>query len=344
MNTRIGWAQLPPQVRAGVESILGDPVVDARSQPGGFSPGSADRLLLASGRRVFVKAASADVNASTAALHRREASVSASLPPGVPAPQLLGIYDDGNWVALILADVTGRHPEVPWREEDIATVLAALAELARQPLPQDMNLPRYEDALRGAFQGWEKLQRRPTSLERVPVIARQDGPRGEEQQTLNPWTESHLAELALLAREGVDFLAGNALVHGDLRADNILLVATEPDSLPENSAHDAHGAAARRAVLIDWPWAAVGSSWADALSILVNVKTLDADADVEQWLTGHEAFSGASQHAVNCVLAGLAGYFMDQSRRPAPPGIPTLRAFQRQQGDAIVSWLAQRLS
>jgi hypothetical protein len=39
-------------------------------------------------------------------------------------------------------------------------------------------------------------------------------------------------------------------------------------------------------------------------------------------------------------LAALAGYFVDQCRRPPPPGIPTARAFQRAQGDALISWLA----
>jgi len=41
----------------------------------------------------------------------------------------------------------------------------------------------------------------------------------------------------------------------------------------------------------------------------------------------------------DAALAGLAGYFTDGARRPAPPGLPTLRAFQRAQSDAVLSWL-----
>ena len=37
---RIGWDAVPPHVRAEVERILGSPVVEARSQVGGFSPGT----------------------------------------------------------------------------------------------------------------------------------------------------------------------------------------------------------------------------------------------------------------------------------------------------------------
>lgn len=309
VSRRTPWAQLPRDVRAGVQAILGDEVVEAVSQPGGFSPGSADRVLLASGRRAFVKAVSAEVNVSSAELHRREAAIAAALPRGVPAPKFLGGYDDGTWVALVLADVAGRHPGDPWAGADVQAVLDALAAMADQPVPDRLELNRHEESLSRAFLGWEKLARRP--MEAV------GGP-------LDPWAAGHLAELAQLARNGLAALAGDALVHGDLRADNILLTG--------------HGA-----VLLDWPWADVGAPWSDALAVLINVKTLAPEADVEHWFTGHRVFSGAGPDAINGVLAGWAGYFLDASRRPAPAGIPTLRAFQRKQGDAVLSWLGARL-
>jgi hypothetical protein len=42
------------------------------------------------------------------------------------------------------------------------------------------------------------------------------------------------------------------------------------------------------------------------------------------------------------VLAGLAGYFHDRRRLPDPPGLPTVRAFQRAQGEVVLRWLKQR--
>ncbi|MCX5066569.1 hypothetical protein OOJ91_11845 [Micromonospora lupini] len=42
--------------------------------------------------------------------------------------------------------------------------------------------------------------------------------------------------------------------------------------------------------------------------------------------------------------SGLAGFFADSARRPPPPGIPTVRAFQQAQADAPLPWLAQRLA
>ena len=57
-SPRISWTDLPGHVQAGVEEILGAPVVEATGQQGGFSPGTADRVRTATGRRAFVKAVS----------------------------------------------------------------------------------------------------------------------------------------------------------------------------------------------------------------------------------------------------------------------------------------------
>ena len=55
----MAWAAMPHEVTAGIKQLLGSPVVDAASQPGGFSEGLAARVRLANGRRVFIKATSA---------------------------------------------------------------------------------------------------------------------------------------------------------------------------------------------------------------------------------------------------------------------------------------------
>ena len=62
---RLPWAETPAPVRRAVQAYLGSPVLVAESQPGGFSPGLAARLLLADGRRVFVKAVGAERNPRT---------------------------------------------------------------------------------------------------------------------------------------------------------------------------------------------------------------------------------------------------------------------------------------
>ena len=88
-GVRIGWADLPLEVREAVERCLDDRVVAAVSQPGGFSPGTADRVVTANGRRAFVKAVGRVLNEVSVTLHRMEARVAAALPSGAPAPRLL---------------------------------------------------------------------------------------------------------------------------------------------------------------------------------------------------------------------------------------------------------------
>ncbi|MCT9932010.1 aminoglycoside phosphotransferase family protein [Planotetraspora sp. A-T 1434] len=51
----------------------------------------------------------------------------------------------------------------------------------------------------------------------------------------------------------------------------------------------------------------------------------------------------ADPDAVTAVLAAMAGYFVRQARQPAPPGLPTLRAFQGAQGRTALPWLRSRL-
>ena len=84
-----------------MQEILGDPVVEAASQPGGFSPGTADRVRTADGRRAFVKAVSPAQNAGQPRDAPGGGPHAAALPASRPTPRLLGLHDDGEWVALV---------------------------------------------------------------------------------------------------------------------------------------------------------------------------------------------------------------------------------------------------
>ncbi|WP_285724908.1 phosphotransferase [Psychromicrobium xiongbiense] len=324
-SARIGWSDLPEQVRSGVEQILGASVVEATGQQGGFSPGTADRVRTATGRRAFVKAVSAALNSSSPEIHRKEAAVTAQLPLSLPVAHWIGMFDDGEWVALVLEDIEGRSPQTPWQSAELQLVLEALLEIAEAPVPVGSvfqrgltQLPRLEEELRESFAGWTRLKEAS-----FPVS--------------DPWAARHLDRLEELAARGLSYLPGESLVHTDVRADNILLIADA----------DAAGSAggvqqADRAVLVDWPWACHGVSWMDALTLLVNVRVFDPAFDVEEVLASHPVFAPATDDGVSAVLAGLAAYLVDAARLPAPEGLPTLRSFQQRQGEAILAWLRER--
>jgi hypothetical protein len=113
-GVRLPYGEAPAGVRAWVDEALGSPVIAATTQPGGFSPGVAARLVSADGTRAFCKAVSDAANPFTPQLHRAEARNNAALPAAAPVPRVTASYDDGTWVALLLEDVDGRQQRLPW--------------------------------------------------------------------------------------------------------------------------------------------------------------------------------------------------------------------------------------
>lgn len=307
---RQAWSDIDADLRADIEVILGARVVAAESQLGGFSPGSADRVLLSDGRRAFVKTGSDAVNPDIVGIHRREAAVTALLPSGIPAPRLLGSVDREDRIALVLEDVEARHPHTPWLPGELTAVLDALRAVAAEPVPADaLQLDMSEVAVHyGA--GWSKLG------DRIPPLP----------EDLSGWVTERLPVLRQEALRMPEAVVGDRLVHHDVRADNVLIRADGS------------------VVLVDWPWAARGAGWIDALCLLFNVRYLDAGADVQAAIAAHPVFAGMAARDADCVLIALAGHFLDASREPEAPGIPTLRTFQYDQAVAILRWLRERLA
>ncbi|WP_143034051.1 hypothetical protein [Paramicrobacterium humi] len=87
-SARMPWDALPRSLVHAVEEALGSPITGAVSQPGGSSPGSADRVVTATGRRAFVKTASRTRDPGAHALHLRRRRVvrRAHLPARHAAP------------------------------------------------------------------------------------------------------------------------------------------------------------------------------------------------------------------------------------------------------------------
>ncbi|MGB9483632.1 MAG: phosphotransferase [Candidatus Dormiibacterota bacterium] len=234
-GVRLAWPDLPESVRAGVEELLGSRVVKTISQPNGFSPGAALRLQLADGRRAFVKAVGAQPNPESPKMHREKARCLELMPRSAPVPQLIGVYDEGDWVAVILEDVAGRYPHLPWRIDELKRVMAAIerlqAEFTPCPVP---NLPTVVERHQDTFDGWRELAKEP-------------------DRKLGPWARRHLVRLAELEVGWAEAVAGDTLLNADLRADNLLF--TEAGSV----------------VFLDWPGACRGAAWFDPLVMAPSV-------------------------------------------------------------------------
>ncbi|MEN5073041.1 hypothetical protein ABE437_04420 [Isoptericola cucumis] len=312
------WPELPAPVRAAIEARLGAPVTGWTSHDGGYSPGLASTLRT-DGGAVFVKAVGVS-HEFAATLYRQEARRSALLPRGVPAPRarwLLDVpTDDGAWVAVASDAVAGRTPTSPLRGRD----LDAVAELALRVGEHEVApgvLPEVADEL-------------PTSCTATLAAERPAG-----LATLDPWFTTHLDRLAGLERHAPEAVAGTRLVHGDLRADNTLLVEQAPDGGRAAGAGPA-------ALAVDWAYPARGAAFCDLVGMLPATQAEGGPAP-EDVLARHPLPHGTDEDAVTAYLVALTGYFVHSSLQPPPPGIPHVRAFQRVQGEAGVAWLRRRL-
>jgi hypothetical protein len=308
-GSRLPWRELPPPVREAIERAAGQPIVGVAERFGGFSPGVAARLDLADRTRRFVKATSTELNPDSYRIYEMEAVIAGALPATVPAPRLLDRVTAGSWIALLFEYVPGRTPREPWDGQELHAVLDLLAELPGLLTPSPVVAPSVAEQFGQSFQGWRRLHE-----ERRPLTGRL--PYGD-------WIDRNLAGLAELEAGWADAAAGDSLVHADLRADNLLIDGG-------------------RVWVLDWPWACRAQPWFDLLGMLPSV-VMQGGPPAQRIAAEHPVFAGAEPDAVTAVLAALIGFFLRQSLQPAPPGLPTLRAFQRALGVAGLPWLMQRM-
>jgi hypothetical protein len=304
-GARRDWSELPRHVVAALESALEADIVAVETQPGGFSPGIAARVMLADGRRAFVKAVAHEPNPTSPDFHRREARIVGAMPATAPVPRLLWTLDEGaeGWVVLALEDVEGREPLQPWRPDELERVLGAVNELCTALTPSPVDAGSAGAALETQINSWHLAAAEPLA-------------------GLDDWSRRHLHKLVELERAIADAVAGETLLHFDLRADNILL-------------------ARDRVYFVDWPHASVGVAWLDAVAFAPSV-AMQGGPDPEALLRRWPTAAKADPEAVTTAVASVAGFFTYRSLLPPPPGLPTLRAFQAAQGEVARKWLAQR--
>lgn len=297
-------------MREAIGRVCGAPVTEALTQPGGFSPGVAARVRCADGGRWFVKAASAERNSDAPRLHRQEAKVLAELDPPitagqVPAPRLRGTAELGPWFALVVEDVDGRQPALPWQDDQLDPVLAALDRLHQAPVPARATVPAIARYLETEFTGWRTLAKAP------------------RDDRIHPWARARLAELAGIEATWAAHAAGGALLHADIRADNLLLTG---DGV----------------VVVDWPHACRGAAFVDLVLFAPSV-AMQGGPEPAALLARSRAGRDVGRDALAAVVCALAGFFTAGSLRPPPPGLPTLRRFQAAQAEAARRWLATLL-
>ncbi|MFF4709600.1 phosphotransferase family protein [Streptomyces sp. NPDC001297] len=302
---RLQWTDVPPLLRALLETALGAPVAEAVTPGGGFGHQLAAALRLDGGRRVFVKAAPDDDPLTGANVH--EAAVLDALPPGAPAPDLLGVHHAASWTAVVIAHLDGPHPDLSPRSGDAGQTWALLDKLTSSPAPAPYaEAVRAKPSTAAALHGWNELLTAPPA-------------------DLDPVARDRLPQLAELEASWPTLAHGDRIVHADLRADNMV------------RDHD------RGVTFVDWAHATTGPACIDAASLAPQlVLAGHAPADVARLLRDHPATAN-SPGTTTAYLAALTGHWHRNARQPAPPGAPGLRAYQHRAAAAGLALLRHRL-
>jgi hypothetical protein len=278
-------------VRAWVEHELGGPVVRVEPRVGGMSPAAAVSVEAADGRRAFVKAVGPEINPDTPLHFRHEVRVLASLPTAAYRASLLDTYDDGGWVAMMLDDIEGGHPDlddVAIRERVLAVVREQTRELRAIPDPS----------------------RQPTIAELAETIwlPALDDPSPEERAALPAWYRGRIEELRAFTADGIGLFVEDTFCNFDVRHDNLLVRGDTGQP-----------------VIVDWGQSRVGPRWVDAM-----VFGLDwADEPVFDSMVATLDLDEREERAITAWLTGFGARLAMLATQPAPPGLPRLPQFRR---------------
>lgn len=306
VGVRASYGSMPLEVQEWVEAELGSPVVSAVTQEGGMSPGVAARLATAGGTRAFVKAVGSGMNPDSPALYRNEIAVTRHIDSLRWVPRMLSTFDDGTWVGLLFEDVDGRQPHHPWAAAEVDAVFSALGQLTAALTPSPYaDLRALADS--GLFTGsWKVL-------------------RDDTPDDLGPWEREHLDNLATLVDHASDVVHGNTLTHIDVRADNTLLT---PDG---------------GVFFVDWANACLAAPWVDTVVATLDLVISGSDVDADALLARHPSTKSTPSDDVTALIAAVTGMLAERSRAPDPPGLPTIRSYQRMASHALTEWIKRRL-
>ena len=255
----------------------------------------AERWLVGfeDGRSAFVKAA---VDENTGEWLRREARIYGDVRRTFLARRLA--WETNDPPLLVLEDLSRATWPPPWDAAMIAAVLAGLRAVAATPPPEGVG--RLDDR-RARFDGWREVARDPE-----PFLSLGFGSRS--------WLEAALP--ALIEASDAAVLDGDALVHGDVRSDNICFVE-------------------ERVVFIDWNEAAAGNPV----------------FDVAFWLPSLALEGGPAPDEIAPRYPGIAGlasvvasYFAARAGLPPLPGAPRVRPLQLAQLRVALPWALRELS
>jgi hypothetical protein len=240
------------------------------------------------GQSAFVKVGATELTASWT---RTEYRTYRSLR-GWFLPDVLGFDDDGSRPVLALEDLSAAEWPPPWTEARVAAVLDALAAISRTPVPVHLTSQLPDDGT-----DWRAVAADPAPFLALGLCSAQ-------------WFARAIS--ALTDAAAVAPLSGDALIHLDIRSDNLCF-------------RDG------RAVVIDWNHA----------------RRANPDLDIAFWLPSLHAEGGPQPDSVlpdaPALAAWVAGFFCARAGEPPIPEAPHVRVLQLLQSRTALPWAARAL-
>ena len=210
-------------------------------------------------------------------------------------PELLG-YDESDPPLVVIEDLSGARWPPPWDGAAIDAVRQTLAAVAATS-PPDWVVPITNES-EWLLGGWANVESDPEPFLRLDLRS-------------EAWLDRSLPALRAAAERAP--IAGDALLHLDVRSDNLCLTG-------------------RGAVLVDWNF----------------VHTGNPDLDVAGWMPSLNLEGGPLPEQVlqsaGELAAALAGFFLSRAGLAPPPTAPRVREFQRAQGEVALAWACRELA
>ena len=280
-----GEVKLEAEARAVIDDVLIERVSDlfgskmkiAATVDRGYT--LARRVIVAesNGTRHFVKVGTDDHT-------RRMVSAEGRFYSNVQTswtPELVAFDDEWEHPMIVVEDLSAARWPPPWRADDIAAVEETLRRVAEHPPPAGLERLCDSDWVSS---GWAAVAAAPGEFLGLGLVT-------------SDWLERSLP--TLLAMSDAECFAGDALLHHDVRSDNIALLGG-------------------RVVLVDWSMPRIGSR----------------EADLYSWAPSltNEGFRPTADLNDGRCWALLSGYWAARAGAPPPPSaVPHIRSVQRAQ-------------
>jgi hypothetical protein len=279
-----------------VRRALGARPVSWRPVPGHGAPSTRRFVVeLDDDRSAFVKIAAFDYVADW---FRDEHAAYEALAGAPYLPRFLGWDDDGVAPLLAIEDLSDARWPPPWDDAAVDAVLAALETLHATRPPA--GLPAAEERQFG-LDSWPNVIEDPTPFLATGLCSA-------------AWLDRHVPALA--AASAAASIGGSAVLHFDVRSDNLCI---------RNG----------RAILVDWNHACIGNPLVDTAA----------------WLPSLQAEGGPRPQEILPedspdlpeVASLLAGYFCARAGLPEIRQAPHVRRLQRAQAATSLPWAAHLL-